>query len=72
MIFSQQEPSEETKSGQGEGAPEAALLRNRKLEVDAFVDLGAGESTVVAAQCLYVEARGCWVSKMMVRWVCGF
>ena len=44
MIFSQEEPPDEAKSGQGEGAPEAALLRNGKLEVDAFVDLSGKEA----------------------------
>ncbi|KAI4629076.1 uncharacterized protein J4E87_003337 [Alternaria ethzedia] len=40
VIFSQEAPPDEAKSGQGEGAPEAVSLGDGKLEVNAFLDLG--------------------------------
>jgi len=43
VIFSQEELPDEAKNGQGEVMPEAVLLGNGKLEVDAFVDLGGEE-----------------------------
>ena len=40
MMFSQEKPPEEAKSGQGEDTLEAVLLEDGKLEVDATFDLG--------------------------------
>ncbi|KAI4920697.1 uncharacterized protein J4E92_008340 [Alternaria infectoria] len=40
VLFSQEEPPDEAKSGKGEGAPKAALLQYRNSGMDDFVDLG--------------------------------
>jgi len=40
IMFIQEEPPREAKIGQGEVTPEAVLFRDRKLDVNAFLDLG--------------------------------